>query len=167
MTDKRRDYVIEIDGEPLSVRVEAHGSVVTTGVGDDASQRLPLRVLCSGPNPLVLVDGRVVSFARGAEHRLSLSGRPTQARVQSAARAGSHAPERLAGGGRVEAPMPGRVVSVRAKAGDAVTAGAALVVVEAMKMQNELLAPRSGTVTRVLVAEGAAVERGALLVEIE
>jgi glutaconyl-CoA/methylmalonyl-CoA decarboxylase subunit gamma len=167
MTDKTREYQVEIDGEPLSVRVEAHGAVVTTALGGDDSERRPLRVLSSGPNPLVLVEGRIVTFTRGAEHRLSFGGRPTEARVRSAARAGNQAPERLGGGGRVEAPMPGRVVSVRAKVGDAVSAGAALVVVEAMKMQNELLAPRAGTVTRVLVAEGATVERGALLVELE
>lgn len=167
MTDKKREYVIELDGERLPVRVEAHGSVVTTALGDDESQRLPLRVLCSGPHPLVLVEGRVVSFTRGADHRVSIGGRPTEARVRNASRAGNHAPEPLAGSGRVEAPMPGRVVSVRAKAGDAVTAGTALIVVEAMKMQNELLAPRAGIITRVLVTEGAAVERGALLVEIE
>lgn len=166
MTDKTRDYRVEIDGEALSVRVEAHGSVVTTALGGEDAERRPLRVLSSGPNPLVLVEGRVVTFAR-AEHRLSLGGRPTEARLQNAARAGNHAPERLEGGGRVEAPMPGRVVSVRAKVGDAVAAGAALVVVEAMKMQNELLAPRAGTVARVLVAEGATVERGALLVELD
>ena len=167
MTDKTRDYQVEIDGQLLSVRVEAHGSVVTTALGADGAERHPLRVLRSGPNPLVLVEGRVVSFTRGADQRVSFAGRPVAARVQSSARGGSHAPEQLGGGGRIEAPMPGRVVSVRVKVGDVVAAGAALIVVEAMKMQNELLAPRAGTVTRVLTSEGAAVERGAVLVELE
>lgn len=70
-------------------------------------------------------------------------------------------------GGRVLAPMPGRVVRVEVAAGQRVEAGAGLVVVEAMKMENELRAPRSGVVARVHVAVGEAVERGAPLVTLE
>lgn len=69
-------------------------------------------------------------------------------------------------GGTVKAPMPGRVVRVLVKAGDAVEKGSGLVVLEAMKMQNELQAPCAGTVKDVLVAEGDGVEGGAPLVTI-
>ena len=62
--------------------------------------------------------------------------------------------------------MPGRVVAVHAGVGEEVAAGTPLVVVEAMKMQNELLAPRAGTVLRICVAAGDTVERGAILVEL-
>jgi biotin carboxyl carrier protein len=65
---------------------------------------------------------------------------------------------------RVLAPMPGKVVKVLVAAGDAVTARQGLVVVEAMKMENELTATRAGTVTSVVVAEGDSVEAGRLLV---
>lgn len=64
----------------------------------------------------------------------------------------------------VRAIIPGRVVDVRVTADDEVEAGQALLVVEAMKMQNELRAPRAGTVTRVAVAAGSTVEVGDLLV---
>ena len=61
---------------------------------------------------------------------------------------------------QIVAPMPGKVVRVLVKAGDAVEAGQGLLVVEAMKMQNEIRSPKSGTVERVLVMEGQAVNAG-------
>lgn len=77
---------------------------------------------------------------------------------------------RTAGGSghqRVTAPMPGRVLRVLVKVGDIVAHRQGLVVVEAMKMENELTAPRAGTVTEVAVTEGTSVEAGRLLVVIE
>ena len=61
---------------------------------------------------------------------------------------------------QVTAPMPGKVVRVLVAAGDKVEAGQGLLVVEAMKMQNEIRAPKSGTVERILVSEGQAVHAG-------
>jgi biotin carboxyl carrier protein len=72
-----------------------------------------------------------------------------------------------AGDGRVLAPMPGRVVKVLVAAGDHVEARQGVMVVEAMKMENELRAPRTGTVREVRVAEGASVEAQTVLVVIE
>jgi biotin carboxyl carrier protein len=66
----------------------------------------------------------------------------------------------------VKAIIPGKVVAVSVKAGDAVTAGQQLLVVEAMKMQNELRSPRDGTIERVGVAVGVNIEIGDLLVVI-
>jgi biotin carboxyl carrier protein len=63
--------------------------------------------------------------------------------------------------------MPGRVVRVLVAAGDRVGAGQPLVVVEAMKMENELRAPADGVVTKVGVEAGAAVDTGAVLIVIE
>jgi biotin carboxyl carrier protein len=71
------------------------------------------------------------------------------------------------GEGTVVSPMPGRVLKVLVAEGDRVEAGAAVVVVEAMKMENELGAARRGTVRKVHVAPGQNVESGARLVEIE
>ena len=68
------------------------------------------------------------------------------------------------GGGTVRAPMPGLVVRIEVAEGQQVAAGAGLVVVEAMKMENELRAPRPGMVQTVHVAVGQAVEKGASLV---
>jgi len=69
--------------------------------------------------------------------------------------------------GIVQAPMPGLVVRVAVTEGQHVAAGAELVVVEAMKMENQLRAPRAGVVVKVHVAAGAAVEKGAPLVTVE
>jgi len=67
----------------------------------------------------------------------------------------------------LRAPMPGLVVRVHAGPGDRVTAGAGLVVLEAMKMENELKAPAAARVRSVRVAPGQAVEKGQVLVEFE
>ncbi len=71
------------------------------------------------------------------------------------------------GGGRIEAPIPGKVVAVRVAEGDRVRPGQALVVLEAMKMENELAAEKEGVVARVHVEPGMAVEAGMILVELE
>lgn len=64
---------------------------------------------------------------------------------------------------QIAAPMPGKIVRLLVKAGDAVEAGRGLLVIEAMKMQNEIRSPKSGTVERVLVREGQAVNAGEVL----
>ncbi len=68
--------------------------------------------------------------------------------------------------GRITAPMPGRVMRVLVAVGDNVTARQPVVVMEAMKMENELRAGKDGSVAQVLVQEGTAVDTGALLVVI-
>ena len=72
-----------------------------------------------------------------------------------------------AGSGSVVAPMPGKVVKVLVAVGDAVTAGQALVVVEAMKMETTLVAEIDGHVKTVAAAAGAMVDAGTIVVEIE
>jgi biotin carboxyl carrier protein len=68
---------------------------------------------------------------------------------------------------KLTAPMPGKVVRVLALAGAEVEAGAGVVVVEAMKMQNEIKSPKKGTIQKVLVGEGAAVNAGDVLAIVE
>ena len=68
-----------------------------------------------------------------------------------------------AGGEKIAAPMPGTILSVNVAAGDAVKKGQVLMILEAMKMENEIMAPCDGTVTSVAAVKGAAVESGALL----
>ena len=63
--------------------------------------------------------------------------------------------------------MPGKIVKIFVKVGDVVTEGQGLVVVEAMKMENELKAPKAGTITQIITKEGATVENGAPLVVVE
>ncbi|MEL6324697.1 MAG: biotin carboxylase N-terminal domain-containing protein, partial [Pseudomonadota bacterium] len=74
--------------------------------------------------------------------------------------------EALAGGDQVSAPMPGKVLSVAVKAGDMVSKGDAVVVMEAMKMEHTLTAPRDGTVADVLAEPGAQIGEGTVLVQL-
>ena len=67
----------------------------------------------------------------------------------------------------VRAPMPGMIVRIEVEAGESVTAGQGIAVIEAMKMENELKAARDGVVARVLVDAGQAVEKGTVLVEFQ
>ncbi len=100
----------------------------------------------------VHVNGRQVALT------ISESGR---ARVRGGAAAHGHGPQRLL------APMPGKVVKVLVRPGDAVEAGQGLIVVEAMKMENELRAAKAGRVASVAVTEGQSVDAGAVLAVVE
>ena len=73
------------------------------------------------------------------------------------------APAAPAGGEKITAPMPGTILAVNVTSGSAVKKGDVLMILEAMKMENEIMAPCDGTVTSVSVTKGAAVESGALL----
>jgi biotin carboxyl carrier protein len=86
--------------------------------------------------------------------------------VEAAPAAAPAAPSVTGDGNSVDAPMPGNILKVNVSAGQAVKEGDVLVILEAMKMENEIMAPKSGTVTQVLVAKSATVETGAPLVVI-
>lgn len=68
---------------------------------------------------------------------------------------------------KITAPMPGKVVRLLAGVGSAVEMGQSVIVIEAMKMQNELKAPKTGVIKKINVPEGAAVEAGQSLAEVE
>jgi biotin carboxyl carrier protein len=117
----------------------------------------PSTVVMSGTRRReVLVDGFRFVVDTESERIAALRERASQGRASSA----------HAGPLQVKAIIPGKVVAVSVTAGDAVTAGQQLLVVEAMKMQNELRAPRDGTIERVGVAVGVNIEIGDLLVVI-
>ena len=82
------------------------------------------------------------------------------AAVAAAAPAPTAAPAALSGGDPLVAPMPGTVVSIKVIDGQAVKKGNVLLILEAMKMENEIVAPRDATIARVIVAPGATVNAG-------
>ena len=88
------------------------------------------------------------------------------AAAPAAAPAAAAAPAVTGAGEAVTAPMPGNILKVNVQQGQAVKAGDVLVVLEAMKMENEIMAPKAGTVTQVLVSKGATVDTGAPMVVI-
>ena len=116
----------------------------------------------------VLIDGRSfeVSLDGG---RAAIAGAGSFAvKVEDPRELSTEAASGAAGGRYVlAAPMPGRVIRVLVKEGDDVAAGQGIVVVEAMKMQNEMPAPRAGRVVSIGVKPGDAVSTGQVLAAIE
>lgn len=80
-----------------------------------------------------------------------------------AAKAAPKASSGATGAIKVNAPMPGKIVSVKASEGQAVKKGEVIIVLEAMKMENEIVAPQDGTIASINVSAGDSVEAGAVL----
>ena len=118
-----------------------------------------------GPLPAGRAEGggsagaRPFSVRVGAEtYRVEIYD--PRSRRRGGSRAGSDGPE------DISAPMPGKIVKLLVADGDQVEEGQGLLVMEAMKMQNELRSPRAGRVDRIYATEGAGVESGAPLVRL-
>ena len=159
-----RGFALEYAGEP-------HTAVLTTVRGSYtlavAGQALPLQWAVSAIGALDLQLGaqRVVAniYKNGdLAHVFTAQGAIQIVAVDALA----HAGETHAEGGRLTAPMPGKVVSFAVKAGDAVTKGQALAVMEAMKMEHTIAAPADGTVAELLFAPGDQVTEGAELLRL-
>ena len=93
----------------------------------------------------------------------AVAAAPAAAKAAPAPKA---APKTVGAGEKVAAPMPGTIVSVNVSDGQAVKKGDVLVVLEAMKMENEIKAPKDGTITGISVNKGESVDTGATLVTI-
>ena len=148
-------YRVVVDGDLREVDVARVGTFGLSLLLDgDRGVSREIQVAPAGTQGEVLVriDGRTVTA--------TLNGRRTGHR---AADSGSGARGEQA----VIAPMPGRVVRVLVGAGDTVSARQPVVVVEAMKMENELRSPKDGRVKEIAVESGASVEAGRILVVIE
>jgi biotin carboxyl carrier protein len=122
----------------------------------------------------LLVDGRSVSFAARFENGsalLSFHDRDVEVAIEDErtrlARLATGGGRKARGAAEVKSVMPGVVKEVRVAAGQAVRAGEALLILEAMKMENEIRAPDDAVVARVHVEPGKAVEKGALLLTFE
>lgn len=85
----------------------------------------------------------------------------------SAAAASAAAPPAQAGAGTVPSPLPGNINEVRFSAGQTVKAGDVVIILEAMKMENEIVAPKAGTLTKIHVQKGAVVNTGDPLFDVE
>ena len=88
---------------------------------------------------------------------------PVAVPVAAPAAAPAAAPVAAAAGEKLNAPMPGTILNVLVKVGDTVTEGQNLMVLEAMKMENEMLAPKAGKVVQIAVTKGQSVATGDLL----
>jgi biotin carboxyl carrier protein len=126
-----------------------------------SQERYTLRIDNRVQDFVLIQDGDGVFVNRNNEVRLVKIFSKDEKRKASGRRA------EASGGGVVKAQMPGRVVGVLKQVGERVETGTGVVVVEAMKMQNEITAPKGGTVVRCDLVEGASVSTGEVLFEIE
>jgi len=149
-----------VDGQPSGASIRTLGGGRYLLIEGGGSTRVVLEQDSPGERGSrsreVLVGGFRFVVETEAERLASLRERASRGRGASA----------HSGPLQVKAIIPGRVVAVSVKVGDTVTAGQQLLAVEAMKMQNELRAPRDGTIERVGVAVGVNIEIGDLLVVI-
>ena len=170
-------YFVNIDGQEHIVFVQElpGGKYEVRLVDEQAGEkgRLLETEVVARPGLLnVRLDGRVLDLVvNGALPDLDVfaSGRRAAVRVESArmrAAASVRARDAKGGDGVVTSPMPCKVVKVLVKEGDEVSVGTPLIVVEAMKMENELTAERAGVVSKVFVKTGDAVEGGAQLIAV-
>ena len=149
----RRDgaFLVSIDGHQRAVDVRDIGGVLSLLIGDKSYE------VSVGP----AADGTRTVHVDGVPVEVSIvQSRPSWNKGGGTAAAAG-------GPQQVTAPMPGKIVKLLVKPGDRVEPRQGLVVVEAMKMENELRARGEGTVTEIRVAEGASVEAGAILVILE
>ena len=114
-------------------------------------------------NYTITVNGNVydVTVEEGASTgAVSAPAAPKAAPKAAAAPAAKPAATGTAGSVKINAPMPGKIVDVKVKVGDAVKKGQSVLVLEAMKMENDIVAPEDGTVASINAAVGSAVEAG-------
>ena len=153
-----------------SARVEVRGGAGRYTLRIDGTA-IEVSVSDAGPGYRSLLIG-ATSHELGVEregdaYRVSFPGASVVVTLAETARGGATLAPREQGPSRLTAPMPGRIVRVLAEPGQEVAAGQGLVVMEAMKMENELRSPRAGRLVEVRAREGQTVETGALLVVVE
>ena len=139
-------YVATLNGKKYEIEIERV----------DAYKPLDRGVTVSAPAP-------IIASAPAAAPAPAPAAAP--APTPAPAPAPAPAPVAPAAGGQVvEAPMPGKILDIKVKAGDAVGYGQVVIIMEAMKMETEIVAPAAGTVASINVSTGDSVETGAVLV---
>lgn len=144
-------FLVTLDGVVHDVDASRTGEHALSLLMDGVSREVQL-----APNGL---PGELIAGLEGRTAGVSVNARRT--------RRGPADTDSGAGEQRIVAPMPGRVVRILAAPGDLVAARQSVIVVEAMKMENELRAARAGRVTHVAVTPGMSVESGRVLLVIE
>ena len=144
---KEMKYVATLNGKKYEVEIERVDEYRPLDRGAQVSAPAP--ILAAAPAPK-------------AAPAPAAAPAPKAAPAPAPARAPAAAPS--AGGQTVEAPMPGKILDIKVKVGDAVSYGQCVIVMEAMKMETEIVAPAAGTVAAINVSTGDSVETGAVLV---
>ena len=167
-------YRVEIGGQALTVELAERDDGLYARIGDGEARRVDVAVSRDDGELSLLVGGETVHGLVGAREgglTIVVDGQTVDvvvmderaARLASAAAGGRPRTTEVA----IRAPMPGLVVGVSAEVGQSVSKGATLVVLSAMKMQNELTSPADATVKEVLVSAGQTVDQNQVLVRLE
>ncbi len=151
-TVKEGDVLMVLEAMKMENEIMAPCSGVVTAVPVSKGSTVDTGAL------LVAIGGTVVAAAPAPV------AAPVAAPAPAAAPAAAPAPAAPVAGEAVNAPMPGNILAVNVSVGQAVKEGDVLIVLEAMKMENEIMAPRAGTVAQVLVTKGATVDTGAPMI---
>lgn len=133
-------YKVTLNGKTYEVEVEAGEAMLL----DEYEAKSPVPVAPAGT--------------------AATAAAPATAPAATAAPAPAPAPTAVAAGEVVASPMPGNIIKVNVTQGQTVKAGEIMLILEAMKMENEIVAPRDGTVAQVVTSKGAVVETGSPLV---
>jgi 3-methylcrotonyl-CoA carboxylase alpha subunit len=161
----RRQFDLELQGQHQVVALErAHGGAMTLVLGE---QRWPFSASARGDgrHDVQLGERRISLSVYGVGEHVSVfapDGSATVGKVDVLAHAGEGAVE----GGRLTAPMPGKVISFLVQAGQSIKQGQALAVMEAMKMEHTIASPRDGKVEALLYAPGDQVAEGGELLRL-
>jgi biotin carboxyl carrier protein len=152
---------VEVDGDRVTVGGKTHATTFTSVAGT------PLRQLLVDGQPSTLAVDAVQPGRWGLTHQgerweVEVIDERTRYIRSLTGGSGGHR-----GGGTLKAPMPGLVLRVQVAPGQNVAAGTGVIVLEAMKMENELKAVGAGVVRSVRVSAGEAVEKGQVLIEFE
>jgi biotin carboxyl carrier protein len=162
-------YEVEIHGRQASIELEQRNGRVQARVGP---REYDLEVVSPEAGVYTLLAGDRVYEAsvwtiEPSSLRVTIGGHLFSIRIIDRKHRRSTMEHGIEGRQKLVAPMPGRVVRVLLGAGDEVTLGQGVVVVEAMKMQNEIKSPKSGRIIEVRVTEGAAVNANQVLAVVE
>jgi len=162
-------YEVEIRGRRVSIALEQHNGRARARVG---SHEYDLEVVSPEPGVYTFLAGdrvyeaRVWAIEPNSLH-VTIGGHLFSIGIIDRKHRRSTTEQGIEGRQNLVAPMPGRVVRVLLGAGDEVMLGQGVVVVEAMKMQNEIKSPKSGRIVELRVTEGAAVNANQVLAVVE
>ena len=164
---------VHMNGQAYEVVVEKNGGDYRVTVGDSTFKVIPKENGATVNNEFTPVK---LEGSLEEETELTIGQRTVKTRVEPIielekgegyAEEESSGPAHKEGAGGVQAPMPGKVVSIKVKVGDAVTPNTILCILEAMKMENEIQAGVSGKVKEIKVKPGEAIEGGKVMFVIE
>ncbi len=155
-----REIEVDVDGDQVSINGQTVTATIAQ-VGDTPEHRLDV----DGVTSSLAVDRHVDGVWRLVDQGSVVDVEATDERTRHIRSLGGSS-RGTAGSGVLKAPMPGLVVRLAVAVGDEVAAGQGLVVLEAMKMENELKAPAAGVVASIRAAVGQTVDKGEVLLEL-